>query len=421
VADPWRSGEHALGAGERTRPDAVTIRVVAVVAGTNGSYTATYHDTRDRRLTRANISLRRRLENGIGLWEAEIAGHVVSARGGPVDLPDEIARVLVAPLHGETVQPVARMRTADDVALLEGQHVVRTYEDEQEALHDSLAADRAPKKREPAIEHVRAYLSAQLESIERTDPCLRVSDDVEAVHDLRVAMRRARTALRLTRDLFDREWVDRLRGELRWAAGELGPARDLDVLLDGLRRDREELGLDAEPIVKKLERERRAARRRVAATLDSERYLSLLDELRVAVDHPPVHELDLSLERVADKAFRRLRRSVAALGPNPSDDAVHRLRIDGKRARYAAELARPVAPKRSDRFVKAAKKFQDVVGAHQDAVVAERRIRVFAESPEAAFGAGRLVERQRRRRTDAREALPRVWRRLERRGRKAWG
>ena len=63
---------------------------------------------------------------------------------------------------------------------------------------------------------------------------------------------------------------------------------------------------------------------------------------------------------------------------------------------------------------------QDVLGEHQDAIVAEGRLReLLATSPGsgAAFAAGRLVERERTRRTAARAALPKAWRKLER----AWG
>ena len=388
--------------------------------GASGSYVATYHDTADRRLTRANIVLRRRMENGVGLWEAEFAGHVVSARGGPAGLPDDIASALVAPLRGAGVVEIARLRTDDHVTLLEGAHVLRSYADERAALRDTLGRSRRAKKRDPALAHVRAYLVAQLAEIERTDPVVRIDPDIEALHDLRVALRRTRAVLRAARKLFDGEWVIRLRDELKWLGGELGPARDLDVLIQQLRSEREEVGSEATPVIRRLERERKGARRRAVAALRSDRYLALLDELRIAVDHPPVRKPDARLARVASREYKKLRREVAALGPQPTDDALHRVRIRGKRARYAAELAEPVVGKPAARFVRAAKQFQDVIGEHQDAIVAEERIQAFAASADAAFGAGRLVERQRARRARARAAVPAAWKRLERRGRRAW-
>ena len=77
-----------------------------------------------------------------------------------------------------------------------------------------------------------------------------------------------------------------------------------------------------------------------------------------------------------------------------SDDALHEVRKTAKKARYAAELAEPVAGKRAARFVKQAKAFQDVVGEHQDAVVAEERLRELAatRSGSSLLAAGRLIE-----------------------------
>ena len=383
------------------------------------AFTATYHDTTDRRLTRADISLRRRMQNGVGIWEAEIAGDVIAERGGPANVPERIRRALIATLRDAEVVEVARIRSADDAALLEGQHVLRTFNDEHAALHDSLAAPRPPRRREPALEHVRAYFAAQLEAIERTDPVLRLRDDVEALHDLRVAVRRLRASLRATRELFDDEWSRRLRDELQWLGGELGPVRDLDVLLEDLRAERDEIGLDAAPIIRRLERDRRVARKRLIAALENDRYLVLVDEIRAAVDHPPVRGADVRLDRLAKREFEKLADEVSRLGATPADDALHRVRIRTKRVRYASELA-TLAGKRGTKFVRETRRFQDVLGEHQDAVVAEARLRKFAESADAAFGAGRLVERQRLRRSQARDELPRAWKRLRKRGRTTW-
>jgi CHAD domain-containing protein len=398
---------------------------VATTTSPNGAAsTATYHDTSDGRLKRAGITLRRRMVNGVGVWEAEVAGRVVSAPGGPAELPPKLAKRLRAPLRDAEVVEIARLREGDeDVALLEGQHVVRSYPDLDHALDDALGArvDGSPAGDAPALEHVRSYLRRQLAEIERTDPILRSISDDEAVHDFRVAVRRSRAILRVTRKLFDPDWLSSLRAELKWLGGELAPVRDLDVLLAQLQNDG---GRDFTPIVKAMRAERRSARARVTKALGSERYFAVLDELSAAVDHPPVRSVDISLEKVASKEFARTRRRVAALGRQPTDMALHRARIAAKRARYAAELAEPLTGKRARKFVKAAKAFQDVTGEHQDAVFAAERIRAAkaaSANADVAFAAGRLVERQAIRRAAARASLPKAWRRLERRGRKAWG
>jgi CHAD domain-containing protein len=222
------------------------------------------------------------------------------------------------------------------------------------------------------------------------------------------------------------EWSEPLRTELKWLGGELGPARDLDVMLEHLRAEADELDGDAAAFAEALqllEAEQAGARERLLAALTSDRYFALLDRLEAAARAPHARALDAPLDGLAAKEFRKLGKAVAALGPDPSDEELHRVRIRGKRARYAAELAEPVVGKRAGDFVKQAKAFQDVVGEHQDAVVAEERLRGLVpalQSNDAVFATGRVVERQRLRRRQARADLPEAWSRLERSGRRAW-
>jgi CHAD domain-containing protein len=108
--------------------------------------------------------------------------------------------------------------------------------------------------------------------------------------------------------------------------------------------------------------------------------------------------------------MKKLRRAVDALDDDPPDEALHDLRKRGKRARYAAELADRSA------IVKRAKEFQDVLGEHQDSVVAEHRLRTLGAvaKPAQALAAGRLVELERARQADARSSWRDAWRRLDR-------
>jgi CHAD domain-containing protein len=103
---------------------------------------------------------------------------------------------------------------------------------------------------------------------------------------------------------------------------------------------------------------------------------------------------------------------VKALDDDPPDEALHDLRKRGKRTRYAAELAD------RDAVVKRAKTFQDVLGAHQDSVVAEGRLRALAASatPVQALAAGRLIEREHARQHDARDTWADAWRKLAQAG-----
>jgi CHAD domain-containing protein len=407
---------------------------VATSSTTNGSgqsFTATYVDTADRRLTRAGIELRRRVERGKSIWEARIGETTVSAPGGPSQPPAELRRILATLLRGQKLVQVARVRSGkNDVALLDGQRVLASFVGLDDALEHALEApaeDAVPARNAPAVEHVRAFLRTQLAEIERHDPAVRIGSEAEDLHKLRVAVRRSRAALREARRVLDQEQGGALRAELKWLGGQLGPARDLDVLLIRLRGEVAELdGPDAVSggkIVAQLEAERQAAQQDLLATLDTPRYAQLLATFEQIVSAPPVAASDVSLERVAAREFRRLDRRVKALGVDPSNDELHRARIQAKRLRYATELSSQLLGKDGRRVVDAAKTFQDVVGAHQDAVVAEARIRAAVRRTRGvgtAVAAGRLIERERVRRLEARAGLPQAWRRLRRRALAVW-
>jgi CHAD domain-containing protein len=262
-------------------------------------------------------------------------------------------------------------------------------------------------------------LAAQVAEVLAHDPGTRLGRDPEELHQLRVATRRLRAVLRAARPLLDPEWTEALREELRWLGGALGPVRDLDVLAERLGEEIAALEPEerraAQRFLQLLRRERDAARSALLEAMSEQRYWELLDRLEVAAAAPRAREADVSLRALAGEEFRKLRKAVRALPPEPTDDELHGVRIKGKRARYAAELAEGVVGKPARVFVRDAKRFQDVVGEHQDAVVAEARIRAWlprAKGLWAHLAAGRLIERERVRREEAREAFPATWARL---------
>jgi CHAD domain-containing protein len=176
----------------------------------------------------------------------------------------------------------------------------------------------------------------------------------------------------------------------------------------------------AHQLLRPLEAERREERARLLECLDEQRYRRLLDAVEAAAGAPPTRRSDLEVEELAAKEFRRLRKRSHAV--SQSDAALHKTRIRTKRVRYAAELAQESRGKRATALIAAAKDLQDVLGEHQDAVVALRRLRDLARVADnhGAVVAGRLIERQELRRQRAPRELPRAWRRLLRRGRRAW-
>ena len=275
-----------------------------------------------------------------------------------------------------------------------------------------------------AADHMRATLAAQLAEIVENEPGTRLGKDPECLHRMRVATRRARSALRVAGPLFEEKWSGELRAELSWLGDVLGGVRDLDVLSAHLRSESETLDpADAaalRPVFSSLSAERKKARATLTRALNGKRYASVLARLKEAATSAPPGNNGIALDARAAKEFDKLAKSMKRLGAEPTDEELHRARIRGKRARYAAELAAEVAPRSPESFIEKAKAFQDVVGVHQDAVVAEEKLRVLAHGDGAAFAAGRLVERERERKRLARLELPSAWSRLHRAGKRTW-
>ena len=156
------------------------------------------------------------------------------------------------------------------------------------------------------------------------------------------------------------------------------------------------------------------------AALSEERYLALIDRLEDPQPPPASTGASSTLAELWWAEFVRTRRRFERLDRKSSDDELHAARIRVKRTRYAAELAAHELGAPGERFVDAAKLLQDVLGAHQDAYVAEEHIRAWAEGkPDAADAVGKLLERERARRRKARAEWPEAWKLLERRARKA--
>ncbi|MGK5738816.1 CHAD domain-containing protein [Micromonospora sp. URMC 103] len=279
------------------------------------------------------------------------------------------------------------------------------------------------------------------------DPLVRLRaplDGDTAVHQMRVACRRLRSDLRAFAPLVRPDWARPLRDELRWLAGVLGAARDVEVLRARLRRT-----ASADPTspldpaaVDRLdaalaERER-AALAAVDEALTSPRYMALVDALVLAARAPRLtpraaRPASRVLPRLVARPWRRLAGgkgrpgAVADLDPVGPDEPWHAARKRGKQARYAADAADAAAPAlggRAGKLASALTRLQDLLGEHQDAAVAARTwLALAVEHPgdqALAVTAGRLAERERATVRRTRAAFPAAWHRATRRKRTGW-
>jgi CHAD domain-containing protein len=226
---------------------------------------------------------------------------------------------------------------------------------------------------------VVAYLRAQRDAIAANEPGVRAGDE-DAVHDMRVAIRRTRSTLRSFRGMWERKRADTLRGELKWLADRLGPVRDGQVmaarLAGAVRAEPRQLvvGPVEARIQHHLDNDTSDAMERVRGALDGDRYARLLAEIDALIAGAEDRG-DAWVRKRVRKAVRRADRmldgSDAAEG-HERDAQLHEARKAYKRARYAAE---PFARKPARRLAKRLKVLQDVLGTHQDTVITRSVLR----------------------------------------------
>ncbi|WP_093715926.1 CYTH and CHAD domain-containing protein [Actinacidiphila alni] len=297
------------------------------------------------------------------------------------------------------------------------------------ALGDRLAVPQPP----PAVpvtagQVATGYLRAQLTAILALDPLVR-RDEEDAVHRMRVATRRARSALKSFRRELDRTATDPLGRDLKWLAGVLGTERDREVLaerIDGLLAEADPALLT--PAVR--DRLRALAAEHHGQThaalvrvLSRSHYFSLLDRLEALLAEPPYlpaagAPAAGAAADVMGRDHRRLRRQLEAALARPAgrdrDVALHEARKTAKRARYAGEAAEPVLGERAAAHTGRMKAMQQLLGEHQDSFMCRIALgrtcleaRAAGERTEAYTA---LIAAERARAAAVEAALPGAWR-----------
>lgn len=274
-------------------------------------------------------------------------------------------------------------------------------------------------------QHVTAFIAHDL-GVRRDLP--------DSVHQLRVAARRLRSALKVFASLLDAQWAAHLREELAWIAGELGAARDNEVLerrlLAGLATIDDKGTTRAAAIVRReLGRDEHMAASDVAAAMQSVRYLALLDAL-VAASRAPMLSAAASaragdaLPPLMRSTWRRLARSVRALHQNGPDEAWHAARIRAKQARYAADALVPVFGRPAKKLAAQLERVTELLGSHQDAAVAAQSAATLAAAKGVGGRAGYVLrllhDAQRAEVRTTRKEFKRIWPTVAKPRRRRW-
>ncbi|HZU74277.1 MAG TPA: CYTH and CHAD domain-containing protein [Acidimicrobiales bacterium] len=268
---------------------------------------------------------------------------------------------------------------------------------------------------------VASTVAAGLVRLLAHDPGVRLGADPEDLHQARVATRRLRSDLRTLGELLEREWVDQVRSELADLGRTLGRVRDDDVLAARLGTLTEGLSEADRPEARKLldriAAQRDAHRAELIEVMESFGYWDLVDTLTAAAESPPsavsTAEAAALVRPLLQRRWSKLVQEVHGLGQAPADAALHRVRIQAKRCRYASELCAPVLGRQAARLAKALASLQAVLGDLQDAVVAEDWLRDAAAEAPLALVAGQLIAAERGEAAAARGKWRASWHKVE--------
>jgi CHAD domain-containing protein len=216
--------------------------------------------------------------------------------------------------------------------------------------------------------------------------------DIEFLHDMRVSTRRLRAAFMIFAPFYDEQAISQFNKDMRKAGRMLGAVRDLDVLIE--KAQAYEAGLPAEagltlgPLMDHWAGQRDVARREMLSFLDGNAYRRFVDGFRsflltpgmgaktVPEGEPVAHQVRHVIPRLIMERYEQVR-AYEPIIPTAPLTTYHMLRIDCKRLRYALEFFQKLLGPDAPGVIKQVTAMQELLGAMQDAHVAEGVIAEF--------------------------------------------
>ena len=210
----------------------------------------------------------------------------------------------------------------------------------------------------PAPVAVATLLLRLLDTLEQNVDGVIRDIDTEFLHDLRVSVRRTRSAIKLLGDVLPAGLAEQYGPEFKWLGDLTTPTRDLDVHLLGLPAMAEHLLAaspeDLEPFRAFLARRRTREFKALATVMRSARFRTLTDHWRKALvevrdaatprKRRQAHRLtaaELAISRTA-RVFRRVAAQGGAITPDSAPESLHDLRKRCKELRYLLEFFAPL-------------------------------------------------------------------------------
>lgn len=344
-------------------------------------------------------------------WEIEVAPgqrvEVALDRGEVrcLDASDAVCEVEIESVEGEplAVYEIAQrlvgtvpMRPSSVTKARRGYRLLRG-----EAISPVHASAATLDAKLTPLEAAHRAIALAVDQLQANEEGVMSDDDPEFVHQMRSALRRLRSALRVFRKATGRDLENDLREDMRWLAGLMGDARDWDVLATGTlppllqARGESEAG---ELLAEAAEARRRAAHGALREALSSTRHSRLMLALSRWLAEPHEAAWNGRVEKLAARVLeKRFARAMAALKDLSHDDPAqrHRIRIEAKRFRHAVDALDSIYPRKRVRdFVRPLGKVQSALGDANDAAVALRLLPSIDTPPALAqFARGWLEAR----------------------------
>ncbi len=234
---------------------------------------------------------------------------------------------------------------------------------------------------------LRSILATSLEQLVANHECLLQTGDAESVHQMRVALRRLRSAMSLFRALLKDPPSQAVSEELRWMLRMLGAARDQDVLMADIILPLDPL-VGSMPGFEELKRQvfvlQSKSRATMKAQLSAPRFVMALLRLAcwcsVAGIGQPAGDLPVRAmaQRTLARRYRQVRRGIADIA-GLDQEAQHQCRLRVKKLRYAVEFfISLLSARHAQKFIDQLAQLQDRLGALNDIATATKLLQAIA-------------------------------------------
>jgi CHAD domain-containing protein len=374
-------------------------------------------------------------ERGVGelsldTVDSEIAGHKSHARELEVELAEAGTPADLHAIDGELrrydLEPQSTSKFERALAQLDGEKRVRKPRKKKKAV--GVTAD------EPMAEAGRKILRFHFDRMVDNEEGTRKGEDIEALHDMRVATRRQRAALRIVSPHFKKKAAKPFRDELRALADRLGAVRDLDVLIEAAERHRAsrrpEAAAALDPLLEEWRARRDDARHALLRHLDSGEYRDFIKRYDEFLSSPGAGVKGSGEDTPNPQLVRHVLptevwdhyarvRAYETVMSWASIETIHALRIEAKRLRYLLEFFQEVLGPGLSGTIDALVKIQDHIGELHDADVTIGLLRDFlmrsaqvSPNPAVAEEVGRYLKLTEARLRTLQRTLKGPWKRV---------